>query len=99
MARYYARAVGDQARYDATRIGRQSIKAEINSWIAGMQVEVNSISKDPYEDVFTFKFTRGSKSGDHGVWEVMTISAKDMIELMTNDRVSLMNLYLRGKKH
>jgi len=93
-ARFLARAVGDQARYDATRIGRCDIKSEVNSWICGMQVSIEKIGKDTMDDLYTFKLTKGSDTGDHGAWEVFTLTARQLLELMKSNRVSLMNLYI-----
>jgi len=100
-ARFLSRAVGDQARYDATRIGRGWTRAEVNSWICGMQVRIDSIDKDPMNDQFVFSVTKGS-SGDHGMWDVFTLTAKQLLQLIKNNRVSLLNLYIeqgRGKKN
>ena len=93
-ARFLARAIGDQARYDATRIGRTDIKSEVNSWVCGMQVKIDKVGKDTLDDQYTFSLTKGSDASDHGAWDVFTLTARQLLQLMKSNRVSLLNLYL-----
>ena len=38
MARFYGSLTGDQAKTDATRIGRNTLKAHIRGWNVGVKI-------------------------------------------------------------
>jgi hypothetical protein len=96
MSNLYGIVMGDRARYNATRIGGSKLNTYTNTWISGIEVEVNH-NKDKGSEFFDIYVTDGSNARVRK--KLFSVSTTEIVDLLSKTNPSLMDIYLRSNSN